>query len=206
MSAGDAILDVRGLSVRFGGLKAVDDVSLRAGRGAITAVIGPNGAGKSTLFNLVSGAVRPMAGQVLLDGQDITGQPPQRLLAAGLARSFQITNLFFELPVRENLRLAAQFVEPGPWWLGLRHVRASREALRVCELAARALAVHLLIAAQACELRGGVPGRPGIAAVVMAIRELSPALDGDRPLDHDIEAVYQSIAAGELGRKRTAEA
>lgn len=130
MSAGDAILQVRGLSVRFGGLKAVDDVSFDARRGAITAVIGPNGAGKSTLFNLVSGAVRPMAGRALLDGRDITAEPPQRLLAAGLARSFQITNLFFELPVRENLRLAAQFVESGAGWRGFRHVRHSREAAR----------------------------------------------------------------------------
>jgi len=134
MSA-DNILQVRNLSVRFGALKAVDDVSFDARQGAITAVIGPNGAGKSTLFNLVSGAFRPHSGRVTLAGRDITGQPPQTLLAAGLARSFQITNLFFELPVRENLRLAAQFVEAGPWWRGLRPVQASRAALqRVDEL------------------------------------------------------------------------
>jgi histidine ammonia-lyase len=77
---------------------------------------------------------------------------------------------------------------------------ASREALRVCELVGRAVAVHLLVAAQACELRGGVPGRPSIAAAVRAIRALSPALVDDRPLDGDIEAVYQAVAAGELGR------
>jgi histidine ammonia-lyase len=76
---------------------------------------------------------------------------------------------------------------------------ASREALRVCELAGRAVAVHLLVAAQACELRGGLPGRPAIDASVRAIRQLSPALVDDRPLDGDIEAVHQDLAAGSLG-------
>ncbi len=146
----DILLQTHHLGVRFGALQAVDDVSFEARRGAITAVIGPNGAGKSTLFNLISGALRPLTGQVMLDGQDITGQPPQKLLAAGLARSFQITNLFFELPVRENLRLAAQFVEPGPWWRGLRHVRTSQHAMqRVDELI-----VQFDLAAEADELAG----------------------------------------------------
>lgn len=77
---------------------------------------------------------------------------------------------------------------------------AAREALRVCELAGRALAVHLLLAAQACELRGGVSGRPEVAAQVAAIRHFSPAVVDDRPLDTDIEAVYQAIAAGPLGQ------
>jgi branched-chain amino acid transport system ATP-binding protein len=102
-------------------------------------VIGPNGAGKSSLFNLISGAIAPRAGRVFLDGRDVTGWRPNRLLAAGLARSFQITNLFFELTVRENLRLAAQFVEPGAQLANvLRPVAASRAALaRVDELTER---------------------------------------------------------------------
>lgn len=135
----DTILSVRGLTVRFGALTAVDDVSFDAVRGHITSVIGPNGAGKSSLFNLISGAITPRAGRVLLDGRDVTGWRPNRLLAAGLARSFQITNLFFELTVRENLRLAAQFVEPGPKLATvLRPVAASRAALaRVDELTER---------------------------------------------------------------------
>jgi branched-chain amino acid transport system ATP-binding protein len=108
-----AILSVQGLSVQFGALKAVHDVSFEAQPGRITAVIGPNGAGKSSLFNLISGAIRPTAGSVRFDGQNVTGQAPHQLLAHGLSRSFQITNLFFELTVRENLRLAAQFLERG---------------------------------------------------------------------------------------------
>ena len=106
------ILEIRDLSVSFGGLRAVDDVSFAVARNRITTVIGPNGAGKSTLFNLISGALRPRNGQVLIEGVEYTGQPPYRMQAAGLARSFQITNLFFELSVAENLRLAAQMLEP----------------------------------------------------------------------------------------------
>jgi branched-chain amino acid transport system ATP-binding protein len=106
------VLEVRNLSIHFGGLRAVDNVSLAIARNRITTIIGPNGAGKSTLFNLISGALRPHAGEVRVDGVDMTGVPPYRLQAAGLARSFQITNLFFELSVAENLRLAAQVLEP----------------------------------------------------------------------------------------------
>jgi branched-chain amino acid transport system ATP-binding protein len=109
----NAILSVQGLSVQFGALKAVHDVSFEARAGRITAVIGPNGAGKSSLFNLISGAIQPTAGTVSFDGQDVTGRAPHQLLRSGLSRSFQITNLFFELSVRENLRLASQFLEHG---------------------------------------------------------------------------------------------
>jgi branched-chain amino acid transport system ATP-binding protein len=128
-----AILQVRGLGVRFGALQAVHDVSFDARAGAITAVIGPNGAGKSSLFNLISGAIRPGSGSVLFEGRALTGAAPHQMLAAGLARSFQITNLFFELPVRENLRLAAQFLQRGNGLL--RPLSRSRLALaRVEEL------------------------------------------------------------------------
>jgi branched-chain amino acid transport system ATP-binding protein len=130
------ILETRNLSIAFGGLRAVDDVSFSVARNRITTVIGPNGAGKSTLFNLISGALRPRTGHVLIEGVDHTAQPPYRMQAAGLARSFQITNLFFDLSVAENLRLAAQILEP--WSLALRPVSASRNALdRVDELLQR---------------------------------------------------------------------
>ena len=146
--SGDAVLSVRDLSVHFGALKAVDGVVFDAQRGEITSVIGPNGAGKSSLFNLISGAIRPSAGRVTLDGRDVTGASPHAMLAAGLARSFQITNLFFELPVRENLRLAAQFIEARGALL--RPLASSRAALvRVDELIAQ-----FELEAQADELAG----------------------------------------------------
>lgn len=106
------VLDIRDLGIAFGGLKAVDQVSFTAERNRITTVIGPNGAGKSTLFNLISGALKPKSGQILIDGVDMTGASPAGIKAAGLSRSFQITNLFFELTVAENLRMAAQVLEP----------------------------------------------------------------------------------------------
>jgi branched-chain amino acid transport system ATP-binding protein len=111
-NVGQAVMEVKRLGIAFGGLKAVDDVSFEARRNAVTTVIGPNGAGKTTLFNLVSGALRPRSGQVLLEGRDVTGMSPAALQRAGMARSFQITNLFFEMTVRENLRLASQVLDP----------------------------------------------------------------------------------------------
>lgn len=107
------VLEICNLGISFGGLRAVDQVSFRAQRHRITTVIGPNGAGKSTLFNLISGALKPHRGRVLIDGVDMTGAAPELTKAAGLSRSFQITNLFFELTVAENLRLAAQVLEPA---------------------------------------------------------------------------------------------
>ena len=110
-TTGATILEVESLSVRFGALVAVNDVSFVAERGHITSVIGPNGAGKSTLFNLISGAIKPTTGKVTFNGEDVTAISPHRLARCGLARSFQITNLFAELSVYENLRLAAQVLE-----------------------------------------------------------------------------------------------
>lgn len=99
---------VESLTKTFGGLAAVKEVSFRVRRHVIKAIIGPNGAGKTTLFNLISGHIPPTAGRVLLRGQDITGLPPHRIAHMGLGRSFQITNLFPNLTVLENVRLAAQ--------------------------------------------------------------------------------------------------
>ena len=130
------VLEARNLSIAFGGLRAVDDVSFSVERNRITTIIGPNGAGKSTLFNLISGSIPPRSGHILVEGVDHTAQPPYKMQAAGLARSFQITNLFFDLSVAENLRLASQILEP--WSMALRPVSASRKALeRVDELLAR---------------------------------------------------------------------
>ncbi len=130
------ILEVTDLTVRFGSLVAVNKISMSAQRGHITSVIGPNGAGKSSLFNLISGAIAPSAGQVVFDGEPVTGLAPNKMLVAGLARSFQITNLFFDLTVHENLRLAAQFLEYGRGlFKPVSHSRAARQ--RVEELTER---------------------------------------------------------------------
>ncbi len=102
------MLELEALNKSFGGLHAVRDVSFEAVAGGVTSIIGPNGAGKSTVFNLISGAIRPDGGSVWLGGKEITGLPTNRVARMGLARSFQITNLFARLSVRENVRLALQ--------------------------------------------------------------------------------------------------
>jgi len=104
----DTVLETRGLTKRFGELVAVDGVDLQVERGEFRSVIGPNGAGKTTLFDLVTGARRPSEGTVHFDGTDVTGLAPHERVHRGLARSFQITNVFPGLTVRENVRLAAQ--------------------------------------------------------------------------------------------------
>ena len=100
-------LELEGLTRYFGALSAVNGVSLRVARQERRAIIGPNGAGKTTLFNLITGHLAPSSGRVLFDGRDITGLAPHRIARHGIARSFQRTNLFPRLTVRENLRLAA---------------------------------------------------------------------------------------------------
>ena len=100
-----AVLEIRSLDVRFGGVRAVSDVSLTLAPGEVVAIIGPNGAGKTTLIDAVSGFV-PSRGTVVLGGQDLTDLPPHRRAAAGLARSWQSLELFEDLTVRENLRIA----------------------------------------------------------------------------------------------------
>lgn len=109
------ILRADGLSKKFGGLKAVDNVSFEVDRFGVTSVIGPNGAGKSTLFNLLSGSFFPDSGGVFINEKDVTRLNPEMRLSEGMARSFQITNLFFDLSVIENLLIASQAIEPKPF-------------------------------------------------------------------------------------------
>jgi branched-chain amino acid transport system ATP-binding protein len=100
------VLEVQSLTKSFAGFVAVREVSLAVAEGQIAAVIGPNGAGKSTLFNLISGHLRPSAGEVKLAGRDITGLPPHRICRMGVGRSFQRTNIFPRLSVFENVQAA----------------------------------------------------------------------------------------------------
>ena len=140
----DAVLAVRELTRRFGGLVAVRDVSLDVEIGRIHALIGPNGAGKSTVVNLLAGELEPSAGRIELDGRSIAGMPAHRVARLGVGRTFQRSNLFRDMSAWENCRLAAQARHERAWaWhehaasCGFSNDAAAR-ALAAVDLATRA--------------------------------------------------------------------
>jgi branched-chain amino acid transport system ATP-binding protein len=118
------ILDVTGISKRFGGVRAVADVSFRVATREILALIGPNGAGKSTCFNMLNGQTAPDSGHITLNGTDITGLAPRRICRMGVGRTFQITATFASMTVRENVQVALlahhrqvwRFLRPAAAW------------------------------------------------------------------------------------------
>lgn len=111
-AAADVILSARDIAVQFGGLRAVDGVSLDVRRGEVVGVIGPNGAGKTTFFQVLSGFVRASAGEVRFLGDPITNLPPEAICRRGLTRTFQIVEVFPSLTVRETLTAAALVHQP----------------------------------------------------------------------------------------------
>jgi branched-chain amino acid transport system permease protein len=113
---GDIVLEVKGLSKHFGGLKAVDDVDIAVRRGGVHALIGPNGSGKTTTLNVLSGLYKATSGKVLLDGTDITNMPPHQRTAAGLGRTFQNIRLFRSMTALENVEIGAE--RPGNTMVG----------------------------------------------------------------------------------------
>ncbi|MCS6810056.1 MAG: ABC transporter ATP-binding protein [Tepidimonas sp.] len=143
-------LQARDLTKRFGGLIAVDGVSLSLERQRLHAVIGPNGAGKSTLTNLLAGELAPTAGTLWLAGRNVTGAKPDALARLGLGRSFQRTNILAPLTVWENVRLAAQARAGGIWRIWQRAERCAEvnaRAERALELAGLQSRAHRLAGA-----------------------------------------------------------
>ncbi len=114
-----SVLATHELTVRFGGHVAVNAVTCSFEPGTLTAIVGPNGAGKTTYFNLISGQIPPSSGRISLDGVDLTGMPASKRTLAGLGRAFQLTNLFPNLSVLENVRLAVQATRAGAHRRGL---------------------------------------------------------------------------------------
>jgi branched-chain amino acid transport system ATP-binding protein len=121
------LLRTEGLTVRFGGLAALNQVSVSVRCGEIRAIIGPNGAGKSTFFNCLTGVLRPTSGRIVFDGQDITGLPPHAISRKAIARSYQITNILPGATVLENVRIAAQS-RRHPWNF-VRHHRSLTDVI-----------------------------------------------------------------------------
>jgi branched-chain amino acid transport system ATP-binding protein len=116
------MLDIRGVTKRFGSLIAVNNVSMRVEAGELRAIIGPNGAGKTTFFNMISGFFAPTAGDIVFDGSVVTKMAVAGRVAMGMARTFQITEIFPELTVRENIRIGVESAQGFRlrFWLGAR--------------------------------------------------------------------------------------
>jgi len=147
--SGKPILEVSALTKSFGGLTAVNDVSLTVGQGEILGVIGPNGAGKTTFFNVIAGSMPPTSGTVTFDGTDCTGMRADRMARLGMTRTFQITSLFPALSALENVRAATYRTKSTGWMSSILRTSAYRseedavsasamEALRFVELDTRA--------------------------------------------------------------------
>ena len=136
-----ALLELKGLTKSFGGLRVVSGLDIEVGEGEIVSVIGPNGAGKTTVFNLITGLYQPDAGQILLDDRDLVGLPPHKITRLGVARTFQTLRLFLNMSVRENL-MAVTYGSTRATVLEsiLRLPRARREERETRELAERTLA------------------------------------------------------------------
>ena len=141
------MLEARDLVKRFGGLVAIDHVSLEIGAGEIRCIIGPNGAGKTSLFNVLTGDIKPDEGQVLLQGRRIDRLPPHRIVRLGVVRKFQVPSVFPEMTVLDNMRVAANGTRALPTLLRTQRQREAsiRQAMHELSLEDRAdiVAAHL---------------------------------------------------------------
>ncbi len=212
----EPILHVEELTVRFGGVTAIDGVTLAVERGARWAVIGPNGAGKTTLFKTISGEVRPTRGRVHLFGKDMSRSEPYVKAQAGLARTYQVTELFKTLTVEENLAIAAQARTRSrlACWRPLRmrgtideRIRKAlaqlqlteRRATRVSELShgeQRQLEIAMALAADPDLLLLDEPAAGLSAAERVLMRELVDSLSRDLTIiliEHDMEIALDLV-------------
>ena len=147
-------LEVRSVTVRFGGITALDDVSLTAAPRRVTGIIGPNGAGKTTLLNVLCGLVRPESGQIRFDGRELTRLRPHKLAALGIARTLQGVGLFDGLSVAENVMVGATSHARAGFWSGLFGLpRSDRDERQL-----RQLAVEALDRVGAADLADAMPG------------------------------------------------
>jgi len=164
----DFALSTKGLGVSYGKFVALADMDLNIRRNSVHSIIGPNGAGKTTMFHALTGRVMPSAGQILLNGQDITTLRDDERVRQGIARSFQVTSLFPTLSVQENLRLAAQGKTPwqalAPW----RSAEANRPALATADEVMQRLQLTHVRARAAGELSHGQQRRLEVGMAMAA--------------------------------------
>jgi len=148
------ILETERLSIAFGGLRAVDEVSLAVDSGIVFSIIGPNGAGKTTLFNLISGLYTPQDGRVRFGGDDVTGLSPHRLARRGLSRTFQNLQIFFRMTVLENVMVGRHRHEGAGIWSELLHLPSVGRCNRNTREAARAALARVGLQGGADQLAG----------------------------------------------------
>ena len=151
----ELLLDVRHVTMRFGGITAVNDLSMRLPKGSITGLIGPNGAGKTTAFNVISGFYTPQEGDILFKGRSVKGFPPHRICKAGMARTFQNIRLFGSESALENVMVGCQVRRKSQWWTPIFGL-ARREENDIREKA-RALIHRLALDAYVNEKASSLP-------------------------------------------------
>jgi branched-chain amino acid transport system ATP-binding protein len=211
-----ALLEIDALTRRFGGIVAVDDVTMRVEEGEVRAVIGPNGAGKSTLFNLITGMLKPSSGTVRFAGEMLTGLSSHRICQRGLSRTFQLTALFPQMTARENVRLAAQARDRRRWRFcggsnvfaaALGHADAALERLGLAPVAdrlagllshgdQRLLEVAMALAQQPRLLLLDEPTQGlSVEETAQAVETLAALLSDGRMtvllVEHDMEVVFR---------------
>jgi branched-chain amino acid transport system ATP-binding protein len=170
-------IECTGVTRRFGALVALEDVNLKVMQGEVRALIGPNGAGKTTLFNVINGVLKPSAGKVHHDGQDLTGMASEQICQRGISRTFQLTSLFAQMTGFDNVCLAAQAKLAGRWY-PLGGASVHREAKERAEHALRQLSLMHIASTPAVELSHG---DQRLLEVAMALAQRPDVLMLDEP-------------------------
>jgi branched-chain amino acid transport system ATP-binding protein len=197
-------LKLDNLTKRFGGLTAVDSVSCDIPERGVTAIIGPNGAGKTTLFNMISGFHVPTAGRVIFDGRDITGARPEDVSALGLVRTFQLVQLFSDLPAIENVKVGRHLRTKGGIVSAIFRPRWAREQEAALDETARALLERVGLSSQADQQASVLPyGQQrlleiarGLAADPKLLLLDEPAAGLNSEESAKLSALIRTIAAG----------
>src|SRR5215472_12353959 len=190
------ILATEDLTVRFGGLTALNRVNFAVQRDEIRAIIGPNGAGKSTFFNCLTGVLRPSSGHILFNGGEITGLSPNRISHRGIARSYQITNILPNATALENVRIAAQSRRHG--WSLLAHHRAYRDIIEKAETVLGAVGLSSTVNELAANLSHGEQRNLEVGIALATEPQLlcldEPTAGMSAAETHDTMALVRSIA------------
>lgn len=199
-----SFLKLSGVGKQFGGLAALSDVDLEVAQGEICGVIGPNGAGKSTLFNCVAGVYQPTAGEIRLDGARIDGLPSHRISAAGVARSFQLVNLFGTMTVAENVMVGAERHAKLKLFQAIAHLGGfGREQTEAVERAERAIELVGIASLAALPVSQVTYGQQRLVATARALAAEPQLLLLDEPAA-GLAAPEIEALAGAVRRAREA--